>query len=697
MAFEVIILNLLGKSELKTLNGRKYLVVSGTSIVPGVLNGSMGALYYPPEEIARNFKSWDETAITMFHPTENGYPASAKSLEVLKRHGIGFLKNSRIGEGGKLQHDLWFDVEYTKNADKRFGTNLYSRLEKGEAVELSTGLFTENEKHRGSFNKKTYEYIARNYRPDHLAILPNQVGACSIRDGCGVLVNTETEPSSEQKRSIWRRIGEALGILNSEKACPICDPPAEEDVGEPDTTLNALAPGVQRHADRGQFLPRGSGTGKGEPHAAAKTGFGKVCSICGGALDDAGYCPVCPEDDPVTLEAIDMKPTLASLNVFCPTGQGGGVDPSCGVGGGGSSEPKKGVGGRGGGKSVVRTVQTTIDVRRDGADSVITSKGTPLSTKKQRKSKESTSTLKHSSVEEYDDEGDSIVVTKTTSLRQDDDSESDGPKRTRNNSNHLSIGVQDMTREQLIAKLATNCSCDKDKTTLNELSTEMLKTMVSKDMAANVLVEVSKDFDLPPTLAINEMPAALKKAMEGKKAKAGKAPDDEEEDDEEEPPATNKGKKGKATTMNYEQWISLAPPEVQAKQRERDSLADFMLNEKKQELVNKLVANVSDPAKKAKLSASLLQKPLSDLAERVEMLPPAPAQNRRTNNGGQQFDDLQDVQVNNDSTFFSGLTLSGLNGVQVDNSGGSGGEDGEGEGLPLLNVEWDNPFEAVKK
>jgi hypothetical protein len=52
-------------------------------------------------------------------------------------------------------------------------------------------LFTDNEtappgaSHLG----RPYNFVARNYRPDHLAILPDQRGACSIEDGCGLNTN----------------------------------------------------------------------------------------------------------------------------------------------------------------------------------------------------------------------------------------------------------------------------------------------------------------------------------------------------------------------------------------------------------------------------------------------------------------------------------------------------------------------------
>ena len=59
-------------------------------------------------------------------------------------------------------------------------------------MELSTGLFTDNDETAGVSPKgRNYEAVARNHRPDHMAVLPDQVGACSINDGCGVLVNEE--------------------------------------------------------------------------------------------------------------------------------------------------------------------------------------------------------------------------------------------------------------------------------------------------------------------------------------------------------------------------------------------------------------------------------------------------------------------------------------------------------------------------
>lgn len=178
---------------------REYLVAPAVSINPdsGVLNGSKGALLYPPEECAQNVEQWDTVPLTLFHPTDpiTNEALSANSPGVPERQWIGEIRNSHFD--GKLRHTFWFDVAATRNADKRFGTDVYNRLQRCEQrqqclpLELSTGLYTDNEPRAGVHNGRPYDFIARNYRADHIAVLPGQVGACSVRDGCGVLVNAK--------------------------------------------------------------------------------------------------------------------------------------------------------------------------------------------------------------------------------------------------------------------------------------------------------------------------------------------------------------------------------------------------------------------------------------------------------------------------------------------------------------------------
>jgi len=158
--------------------GREYFEAPLTTIVPGVLNGSQGALHYELNEIAKAAPTWNGVPIVVYHPTHAGRNVSAKHPGVLEKSGIGFLRDTTCN--GKLQHLGMFDVERTKIVDQR----VYDALDQGKPMELSTGLFTDNV-------KEGDKLFARNHRPDHLAILPDQRGACSIEDGCGVLVNSE--------------------------------------------------------------------------------------------------------------------------------------------------------------------------------------------------------------------------------------------------------------------------------------------------------------------------------------------------------------------------------------------------------------------------------------------------------------------------------------------------------------------------
>jgi hypothetical protein len=121
------------------------------------------------------------------HPTLNGKPVSARDPRILDKSGIGELFHTRIEN--KLISEAWIDVKKTERVDKRILNNLRT----GKPIEVSTGLGTENElASEGSVHDdgKPYTHIARNYRPDHLAVLPDTVGACSVQDGCGLLINT---------------------------------------------------------------------------------------------------------------------------------------------------------------------------------------------------------------------------------------------------------------------------------------------------------------------------------------------------------------------------------------------------------------------------------------------------------------------------------------------------------------------------
>lgn len=185
---ETLTANLLGTTRKATLNGREYIVAPMRMMVPGVLNGSQGALFYPPEEVSKDPSAWNAIPIVNYHPVRNGQNVSARDPEVLEAQGLGFVFAAHTSDTSALEAEAWVDIEAAERVDNR----IIDSLNAGSPIELSTGLFTDNEpaEQGAVHNGVSYTHVARNHRPDHLAFLPDQVGACSLADGCGVLVNS---------------------------------------------------------------------------------------------------------------------------------------------------------------------------------------------------------------------------------------------------------------------------------------------------------------------------------------------------------------------------------------------------------------------------------------------------------------------------------------------------------------------------
>ena len=93
------------------------------------------------------------------HPTdENGKPCSARSPDILSKFGIGQVYQATTANG-KLDGLGYFDVEKSQ----KLIPNEFSRLERGEVIELSTGLYTDNypieNDEEAEFNGKSYKAI----------------------------------------------------------------------------------------------------------------------------------------------------------------------------------------------------------------------------------------------------------------------------------------------------------------------------------------------------------------------------------------------------------------------------------------------------------------------------------------------------------------------------------------------------------
>lgn len=208
------------KPRHEELEGRDHLVVPCIMAKVGVLPGSGGPLFYPAEELSRSVPAWNMKPVTVYHPTDStGKGISAATLEVINKRKVGILLNTRF-EDDALKTEVWLDVEKAKVVDNR----VLEFIEESKVMEVSIGLFTDNVGDEGEFKGTKFNATATNYRPDHLALLPDQIGACSVADGAGLLRNAAQANTAEallaqrhvlefnelSHNEIWRKLNDLV-------------------------------------------------------------------------------------------------------------------------------------------------------------------------------------------------------------------------------------------------------------------------------------------------------------------------------------------------------------------------------------------------------------------------------------------------------------------------------------------------------
>ena len=206
----------------ETLQGREYLVAPMAMLAEGVVDGSGGPILYEEKDCRKGAPLWNTKPVVVYHPEINGKGVSACEPSILEARQVGMVMNTRW-DNGKLRAEAWLEESRLKKVDDR----ILDALETNKVLEISTGLLTDNEEKLGTHNDIPYTHIARNHRPDHLAILPDKIGAYSIADGGGLLQLNETARSSgidptqlfaRQIDLLRRLIGNAMSHSNVHSA-----------------------------------------------------------------------------------------------------------------------------------------------------------------------------------------------------------------------------------------------------------------------------------------------------------------------------------------------------------------------------------------------------------------------------------------------------------------------------------------------
>ena len=159
--------------RMDVLDGIDYVVMPCIMIKEGIWTSgdSGGGIYYSRGVLGNSVRGWDNKPVTLGHPRDG----KAWDKDKLSSWAIGFLLNSKMVDDVKLYSELW--VRLDKVSD-----DFVNYLDSGGIFEVSTGLYLQ-------MNRRDVPdgavASAVNIVPDHLAILLDDVGACSVSDGAG--------------------------------------------------------------------------------------------------------------------------------------------------------------------------------------------------------------------------------------------------------------------------------------------------------------------------------------------------------------------------------------------------------------------------------------------------------------------------------------------------------------------------------
>lgn len=157
--------------------GRSYTVVPVIALKEGVIHAMNSDCdeFVPASEL--HVHGWEQKPLFVGHPLVNGRPVSGAHPQVAST-AVGFVRHAAVGDG-RLTMEAWVD-------DAKADDELLDVLRANLGMDVSVGVFTANDDTAGEHDGKRYESTWRGIRPDHLALLPKDTGACSWEMGCGV-------------------------------------------------------------------------------------------------------------------------------------------------------------------------------------------------------------------------------------------------------------------------------------------------------------------------------------------------------------------------------------------------------------------------------------------------------------------------------------------------------------------------------
>lgn len=163
----------------ESMNGKEYLVFPLKPIKPMRLHRG----YVPEEHVRKSTPDWNGTPLTLNHPKNaEGQTVSANSPEVVEKNWLGYAFNFPHEPQEEPQGEGWIDIEEARSIGGE-AEEIIERLDNGESVSVSSS-YRGDQLPPGEYDGEHRDQVRGNIRPDHIAILPNKDGKCSIEDGC---------------------------------------------------------------------------------------------------------------------------------------------------------------------------------------------------------------------------------------------------------------------------------------------------------------------------------------------------------------------------------------------------------------------------------------------------------------------------------------------------------------------------------
>lgn len=172
------------------LNGTSYLVVPCVSKLGDNVEWPINAPYpelIPSDVLSLATHMRNNRPVVMGHPqSDTGDYVSANTPDILAKYAFGHVFNARF-ESDKVLCDLWLDPARA-SAVGPDAESVIQRLQAGQTVEVSEGNYVVVDETPGEWNGRKFGAKWVLCFPDHVATLrEDEIGACSIEDGCGAL------------------------------------------------------------------------------------------------------------------------------------------------------------------------------------------------------------------------------------------------------------------------------------------------------------------------------------------------------------------------------------------------------------------------------------------------------------------------------------------------------------------------------